>query len=153
MKKNIVSLLILTSISLIAQADTSVTAYRTYWDGEDIGKGGGLRLKKTFLAFAAVEARTGYVDFTDTDTQVIPAEASLNLRLPFLISPYIGAGAGYYFIDSNLPNADDQSGYFAQLGVEVTFIWIGAMAEIRWHDIEDSYLDGTSANVGLLIKW
>ena len=103
--------------------------------------------------WAAVEGRGGYVEFSDTNTEVVPLDVSLNLRLPFFISPYAGVGAGYYLIDSDLPNADDESGYFAQLGVEVTFIWIGAMAEIRWHDIEGSYLDGTSANIGLLIKW
>lgn len=136
-----------------ANADTSLTAYGTYWDGEDIGKGGGLRLKKTFLAFAAVEGRGGYVDFSDTDTQVVPVDVSLNLRLPFFISPYIGVGAGYYFVDSDQLSSDDQSGYFTQLGVEATFLWFGAMAEIRWHDIEEGYLDGHSINAGLLIKW
>jgi hypothetical protein len=154
MKKAIIALFALTSTCLLLHADTSLTAYGTYWEGDDIGKGAGLRLKKTILGFGAIEGRGGYVEFSDTNTDVVPLDVSLNLRLPFMISPYAGVGAGYYLIDSNdLSGVDDESGYFAQLGIEATFIWIGAMAEIRWHDIEGGYLDGHSVNVGLLVKW
>jgi hypothetical protein len=141
------------AISSAARADTSLTAYGTYWDGDDTGKGAGLRLKKTILGFGAVEGRGGYVVFDDTKTDVIPLDVSLNLRLPFMISPYAGIGAGYYITSSDVPGMDNTTGYFGQLGVEATFVWIGAMAELRWHDIEGSYLDGTSFNLGLLVKW
>ena len=155
MKKLHTTLLALVTIGLIAgttQADTSLTAYGTYWEGDtDIGKGAGLRLKKTFLGFGAIEGRGGYVEFSDTNTEVIPLDLSLNVRLPFLISPYAGIGAGYYLIDSAV--SGDVTGYFGQIGVEATFIWIGAMAELRFHDIEGSYLDGTSFNLGVLVKW
>jgi hypothetical protein len=137
-----------------ALADTSLTAYGTYWDGDDSGKGAGLRLKKTILAFGAVEGRGGYVDFNNTNTRVIPLDVSLNVRLPFMISPYAGIGAAYYYVSStDLPGTGDQTGYFGQIGVEATFVWIGAMAEVRFHDIEGSYFDGTSYNLGLLLKW
>jgi hypothetical protein len=137
-----------------AMADTSLTAYGTYWDGDDSGKGAGLRLKKTFLGFGAVEGRGGYVNFSDTNTKIIPLDVSLNVRLPFMISPYAGIGAAYYYVsDTDLAGVGDQTGYFAQIGVEATFVWIGAMAEIRFHDIEGSYFDGTSYNLGLLLKW
>lgn len=155
MKKSLIGLLTVVStlLSIAAHADTSLTAYGTYWDAEDSGKGGGLRLKKTFLGFGAVEGRGGYVSFDNTNTEVVPLDISLNARLPFMISPYVGVGAGYYLISSDLPDADNVSGYFGQIGVEATFIWIGAMAELRWYDIEGSYLDGTAVNVGLLFKW
>ena len=151
----IITLLAITSVFLLAstRADTSLTAYGTYWDGDDIGKGAGLRLKKTILGFGAVEGRGGYVVFDDTKTDIIPLDVSINLRLPFMISPYAGIGAGYYVTSSDVPGMDNTTGYFGQLGVEATFVWIGAMAELRWHDIEGSYLDGTSFNLGLLVKW
>ena len=155
MKKSLVALLTIASTILLPTiyADTSLTAYGTYWDAEDSGKGGGLRLKKTFLGFGAVEGRGGYVSFSETNTEVVPLDISINARLPFMISPYAGVGAGYYFIDSDVPGSDNASGYFGQIGVEATFIWIGAMAELRYYEIEGSYLDGTAVNVGLLFKW
>ena len=136
-----------------ALADTSVTAYATYWDGDDSGRGAGLRLRKTVLAFAAVEGRAGYAEFTDSDTKVYPLEASIIGRLPFMISPYAGVGLGYYPVDSKIAGLDNCSGGFVQLGVEATFVWVGAMAEIRYYDMEEDYFDGTSACVGLLLKW
>lgn len=141
------------AISTSLYADTSLTAYGTYWEGDDVGKGAGLRLKRTFLGFGAVEGRGGYVEFSDTNTEIYPLDVSINVRLPFIISPYAGIGAGYYYTKSDLSSMDNTSGYFGQIGVEATFVWFGAMAEVRFHDLEGSYLDGTSYNVGLLLKW
>ena len=142
--------------SFVQAASTSLTGYGTYWDGDSDGLGGGARLKQTFLGFGAVELRGGYVKFDapgdDFDPEVVPLEVAANLRLPFFISPYAGIGAGYYFT-SDVPDMDDGGGYFVQVGVEVTFLWVGAMAEVRWHDLDSDFLDGPSANLGLLIKW
>jgi hypothetical protein len=154
--KHRILLLILSAVLSAAstlRADTSLTAYGTYWEGDDTGKGAGLRLKKTFLGFGAVEGRGGYVEFSDTNTEIYPLDVSINVRLPFMISPYAGIGTGYYYADSDLPGQDSISGYFGQLGVEATLLWFGAMAEVRFHDMEGSYFDGTSVNVGLLLKW
>ena len=136
-----------------SEADTSLTAYGTYWDADHEGAGGGLRLKKTILAFGAADIRGGYVNFNDTNTEVIPLEASINARLPFVISPYVGVGAGYYLINSDIPAMDNAVGYFAQIGVEASILWFGAMAELRYLDLEEDYLDGTSLNFGLMLKW
>lgn len=136
-----------------ATADTSLSAYGTYWEADSSGRGAGLRLKKTVLGFGAVEARGGYVNFDDIETDMIPLDASINVRLPFMISPYAGVGAGYYFLDSDSGGMDDTSGFFAQVGVEATFLWIGALAEVRYYDLEENYFDGPSYNIGLLLKW
>jgi hypothetical protein len=155
MKKMILALLAASASLLITtvHADTSVTAYGTYWDADDSGKGAGLRLKKTFLGFGAVEGRGGYVNFNSTKTDVYPLDISINARLPFMVSPYAGIGAAYAILDSDLADLDNKSGYFGQLGVEATFAWIGAMAELRYYDMEGSYLDGTAVNIGILFKW
>lgn len=152
-KLTIVSLVIAALTALAAHADHSLTAYGTYWDADDSGKGAGLRYKKTFLGFGALDGRAGYVNFDSIKTDMIPLELSINARLPFIISPYIGVGGGYYLLDSNLGSIDNSGGYFAQLGVEATLLWFGVMAELRYHDLEENYFDGTSVNVGLLIKW
>ncbi|QBG47898.1 hypothetical protein EGM51_11010 [Verrucomicrobia bacterium S94] len=134
-------------------ADTSLSAYGTYWEADSSGLGAGLRLKKTILGFGAVEARGGYVNFDNIETDMIPLDASINVRLPFMISPYAGVGAGYYFLDSDSGGIDDTSGVFAQIGVEATLIWFGALAEIRYYDLNENYFDGPTYNVGLLLKW
>ncbi len=154
MKRTILSLLsALAMMACPSLADTSITAYGTYWDAESSGTGAGLRLKKTFLGFGAAEVRGGYVNFDEIDVEMIPLDVSLNARLPFMISPYIGVGAGYYITNSDLPGFDNTAGYFGQIGIEITFIWIGAMAEIRYYDIEEAYFDSPAYNVGLLVKW
>jgi opacity protein-like surface antigen len=154
MKRTILTLT--ATIAILATttlADTSITGYGTYWDAESSGAGVGVRLKKTFLGFGAAEVRGGYVNFDDIKTDMIPLDISINARLPFMISPYAGVGAGYYFMDSDIPGFDNSTGYFAQLGVEATFVMIGVMAEIRYNDLEGSYFDGASYNAGILFKW
>lgn len=154
MKRTVLALfstmVIMTCSSL---AHTSVTAYGTYWDADSTGTGAGLRVKKTFLGFGAAEVRGGYVQFDDIKTDMIPLDVSINARLPFFISPYVGVGAGYYFLDSDLPGFDNSTGLFTQLGVEATFLLVGVMAEIRYSDLDGTYFDGASYNVGVLLKW
>ena len=153
---NKIVLILLIATGLLAgrsRADTSLTAYGTHWDADSKGTGAGLRLKKTFLGFGAVEARGGYVVFDDIKTDMVPLDVSINIRLPFLISPYAGVGLGYYLLDSDHKTFDNSSGYFAQVGVEVTFLVVGIMAELRYHDMEESYFDGPSFNAGILLKW
>lgn len=151
--KALVITALLMSIIGGAHADTVLTAYGSYWEGDDSGRGVGIRLKKTVLAFLALEGRTGYYEFSGSDTEVIPADVAVSARLPFMISPYAGIGAGYYFADSSTYSLDNFSGSFVQVGVEATFVWIGALAEVRYYDMEEDAFDGPAYNVGLLLKW
>jgi len=151
--KTLIIVSFLISIIGYAHADTVFTAYGSYWEADDSGRGAGIRLKKTFLAFLAVEGRTGYYDFTGSDTEIIPLDVAVSARLPFMISPYAGVGAGYYFADSKTYNLDNFSGGFVQIGVEATFVWIGALAEVRYYDMEEDAFDGPAYSVGVLLKW
>lgn len=136
-----------------AYADTDITAYGIYWDGDDPGRGAGLRVRKSILAFMAVEGRTGYVDFRSSKTKVIPAEVSVVGRLPTFISPYAGLGTGYYFVDSNVPGMDNFGGGFVQLGIEASILWFGAMAEVRYYEMSESAYNGAAYNVGLFLQF
>lgn len=151
--KSLVCLLVLFVAAGGAYTDTTITAYGIYWDGDDPGRGAGLRVRKTVMAFLAAEGRTGYVEFTDSNAEVIPLEASIVARMPFVISPYAGVGVGHYLVDSDLSGVDDFSGGFAQLGVEASILWLGAMAEVRYYEMEESYLDGAVYSVGLILKF
>ena len=155
MKHKFWLLILLTLLPLFIHADSSLTGYVSYWDTDKAGEGDGygVRLKTTFLAFGSIEARGGVVELDDKVTTLYPVDLSINLRIPFIISPYVGVGAGYTFVDSVRPTYNDMNTLYAHLGVEVTFVWFGVMAEVRAVDAEDNDFDGVSGNVGVLIKW
>ena len=137
----------------VAHAGTDLAVYGVYWDGDDPGTGAGLRVRKTILAFLAVEGRTGYVDFSDSGTKIIPAEVSVVGRLPTFISPYAGLGTGYYFVDSDVSGVNDFGGGFVQLGIDANILWFGAMAEIRYYEMEESAWSGAAYNLGLFLQF
>ena len=136
----------------LAVGDDRLTAYGTYWNGDKNGYGLGLKYSKSLIDLVFFEGRGGYVAFDDAvDTTVIPLEAGFNLALPGVITPYAGVGLGYYFIDN--PWIDNTSGYFVQAGVEFTISKIGVMAELRYHDLEEKYMDGVSLNGGIILNF
>jgi len=129
----------------------STTLYGTYWNGDETGYGAGLRLNKSLLDMLYIDGRGGYVEFDQGEVKMIPLEAALNLYFPGPVSPFIGAGAGYYIIDNS--SLDNRGGYFGQAGLEIKVWVIGAMAELRYMDLEDDYFDGLSINVGIVLDF
>jgi hypothetical protein len=135
-----------------AIGDNRVTAYGTYWNGDKNGYGLGLKYSKALMDMVYIEGRGGYVSFDDAlDTTVVPVEAGFNFGLPGTITPYVGVGLGYYIIDN--PFIDSTSGFFAQAGVEFTISRIGLVAELRYHDLGEQYLDGVSLNGGVILRF
>jgi hypothetical protein len=156
MKKGIVSLLLATATCLLAGnaraiGKTGITAYGTYWNGDDTGYGYGIKGTKSLLDILFADARIGYINFEDSNTELIPLEASINVGLPGMITPYAGVGVGYYFVDG--PRGDNAAGYFGQIGVEVSIAMAGVFAELRYHDLEEDAFDGPSASIGILLKF
>ena len=132
---------------------TSLAGYLTYWDGSVDGVGGGVKVRKKFLGFFAADVRASYVDFSDLNTSVVPLEATLMVGIPFLIEPYAGLGASYYFVDSDIPGIDNGTGVYGVFGLQLNLWVVGAMAELRWNETEGDLMDGMSANLGLMVKW
>ncbi len=132
--------------------ETSVAGYLTYWDGSTDGVGGGVKLRKKFLAFFSADVRASYVDFSNADTSVIPVEATLMVGIPFLVEPYAGVGASYYFVDSDI-GIDNATGVYGVIGLQLNLWVVGALAELRWNETEEDLMDGMSANLGLMVKW
>lgn len=155
--KKTVAILLATAAFLVAGnalaiGSNGLAAYGTYWDGESAGRGLGLKYSKSLLDLISVDGRGGYIMFDDVDdTTMVPLEASFNISLLGIITPYAGVGVGYYFIDN--PLFDDASGYFGQIGLEVTIVNIGVMAELRYMDLEGEYFDDLALNVGILLKF
>ena len=132
---------------------TSLAGYLTYWDGSDTGVGGGVKVRKKFLGFFSADVRASYVDFSDQNTSIVPLEATVMVGIPFLIEPYAGLGASYYFVDSDIPGIDNGSGVYGVFGLQLNLWVVGAMAEVRWNETEEDLMDGMSANLGLMVKW
>jgi len=164
-KTGLFVLAILTSIGMstrVFAGETSVAAYATYWDahlandvggGEEDGVGGGIKIRKSFLAFLSADIRASYIDFSNLDTTVVPLEATLMVQIPFIIEPYAGIGASYYIFDSNLPGLEDGAGVYGVLGAQLNLWVVGAFAEIRYNETDTKLMDGTSINLGLMVKW
>ena len=134
--------------------ETSLAAYATYWDAETEGSGGGIKLRKSFLAFLSGDIRGGYVEFDDADTTIIPVEATAIVQIPIMLEPYAGIGAGYYFVDSDVAALDENTaGYYGVVGLQFTLFKLGVLGELRYNDFEESYFEGLSANLGVLLRW
>ncbi len=137
--------------------ETSLAGYLTYWDGGENGGnegvGGGVKLRKKFLAFLSADIRAGYVDFSDLNTSVVPLEATLMVGFPFVVEPYVGLGASYYLFDTDLPGLDNGAGGYGVIGLQFNLFVVGALAELRYTEAEADLMDGLSANLGLMVKW
>lgn len=104
-----------------------ITVGGGYWDTKDVDEGVGFASKLTLGRY--VELRGSYFsDLTaDTDPErfdfelrAIPVEAGLAWHFaddaPF--SPYVGGGAGYYFLDTTEGEVDDELGWYAVAGAD-----------------------------------
>jgi outer membrane protein with beta-barrel domain len=102
------------------------TLYGAYQDTKDADQGLGIGGK---LRFGIVELRATYFDDVTSDTgprdfelRMTPFEAGLAFKFAQndSVSPYVGGGAGYYFLKTNRGNVDDEVGYYAVLGTDFT---------------------------------
>lgn len=161
--------------------------YGSYWNPEDLDNawGGGAKVQVEVVPSIYVEARAGYfheVEAEDEDSEdapklnIVPLELAGILKFPVdQITPYVGAGAGYYMFDvADEPEGisitvDDKIGYFAVAGLELSLAENASLfgeAKYTWLDEVDieatgfgmtikdeGDLSGFGANVGLLLKW
>ncbi|HEX9943401.1 MAG TPA: hypothetical protein VGG03_15400 [Thermoanaerobaculia bacterium] len=102
------------------------TLYGAYQDTKDADQGLGIGGK---LGFGIFELRATYFDDVTTDTgrrdfelRMIPLEAGLAFKFApgQNVNPYIGGGAGYYLLDTNRGEVDDEVGYYAVAGANFT---------------------------------
>ena len=137
--------------------ETSLAGFATYWDdsenGGNEGVGGGVKIRQKFLGFFSADVRASYIDFTDINTTVVPLEATIMVGIPFVVEPYAGLGASYYFFDSDISTIEDGAGVYGVLGLQLNLWVVGAMAELRYTEAEEDLMDGMSVNLGLMIKW
>jgi hypothetical protein len=104
---------------------SGITVGGAYWDTKDLDEGVGGTAKLTLGRY--FELRGSYFSDLTSDTsperfdfelRAIPVEAGLAWHFaedaPF--SPYVGGGAGYYFLDTTEGEIDDELGWYAVVG-------------------------------------
>ena len=119
----------------VGTAQAALSVYTMYIDGNDLNQGYGFGLSSDFtlMKFLGLDLRAGYVEFDIDNTTMIPLEAALTVKLPFILGTHVygGLGAGYYMFPSGV-DLKDNFGYFPLAGVGFSLGPVGVFAEARW---------------------
>ena len=141
--------------------------FGSYLEGGDLGEGYGVgaKLELNPIDMISIDGRVSYIEF-DEDVDAVPLEVAGLLNLPLFwehFVPYAGVGVGYYFLDHDDVDIDDEWGYFPLLGVEVGFQKFSLMAEARYilleTDVDDGVdsgkadMEGFGINLGAIIRF
>ena len=174
-------LLALAVAGLLAAVPASATDFTVggaYWDTKDADQALGVYGK---LGFGLFELRGTYFSDVTADTNpehrdfevsAIPLEAGLkwDFARDERVNPYVGGGAGYYLLDTNRGDVNDEVGWYAVAGLdfptragfginvegiyrgmEATVDNLGDSTHIR--DRVDLNLDGFGLNAGIVWKF
>ena len=147
-------------------------AFAASLDSDDLGEGygGGAKLELNPIDMVSIDARASWIQFDDTDIDMVPLEAAALLNFPMFwehIVPYIGAGVGYYLFDGSGADLDDEVGFFPLAGLEVGLHSISFLAEARWlflesdvagakgelRNLTEADVDGFGVNLGVLFRF
>ncbi len=153
----------------------------SYWDTKDAdhGFGGGIRSSADLGRSLSLDFAATYFDNLSPSNvlgaklRAAPLDAGLSFRVPTDsgVLPYVGGGASYYWLHSNLGSIKDEVGWYAKAGLE-----IGRgegprfFAEAIYRDVSGTLkhtdeslpevspnvklqLRGLGANAGLLWRW
>jgi hypothetical protein len=153
MRKTILALAILglSGLSALPASATDFTVFGSYWDTKDADKALGAGAK---LQFGFVELRgTYYSDVTadttperrDFEIKALPLEAGLVYKIPTgsAFAPYVGAGGGYYLLDTNRGEIDDEAGWYGVIGGDFghTDSGLGFNVEAMYRNMEVTVRD------------
>lgn len=103
-----------------------IGVFGSYWDTADADEAIGFGTK---LRFGIVELRGTYFQDVTADTEddeegidvrAIPLEVGFAVKFAkdAAVSPYLGGGGGYYLLDANDFDVDDEIGWYAVAGAD-----------------------------------
>ena len=177
--KKIVAILAAISLTTLSAGAAGVGFFGAYWDTDEAGDGfgGGGKLLLDLGGVVDIEFRGGYfqdlsTDGVDIDLEVIPIEAGVTVNILGSEAPYkiyVGGGVGYYMLDTDAGDLDDEAGWYGLAGIQVPLgESVSVFAEGVWRQIEgtaegddidelvedvDIALDGLGGNVGIILGW
>jgi len=176
-RKGLIGLLLAIAMSLIVGgcshgSGVEFGAFAASLDSDDLGDGygGGAKLELNPIDMVSIDARASWIQFDDTDIDMVPLEAAALLNFPMFwehIVPYIGAGVGYYLFDGSGADLDDEVGFFPLAGLEVGLHSVSFLAEARWlflesdvagakgelRNLTEADIDGFGVNLGVLFRF
>jgi hypothetical protein len=120
-----------------AQAEVGFSIFGSYWEPDDTSDtgGGGLEIAFPLSPRWDIDLRASYFEELDPEPlqvlfdsdspfrsrglEVLPIELGLRFGLApeAVVHPYIGGGAGYYLIDSDFGDIDDEGGWYGLFGL------------------------------------
>lgn len=176
-KKSLIGLLLVATLSLVIGGCSNGSgvefgAFGSSLDSDDLGDGygGGVKLELNPIDMVSVDARASWIQFDDTDIDMIPLEVAGLLNFPMFwehVVPYVGAGVGYYLFDGSGADLDNEVGFFPLAGLEIGLHSVSVLAEARWlflqtdvegakgelRNITEADVDGFGVNLGLLFRF
>jgi hypothetical protein len=173
LKRMLVGLAVLLLAPLPSTAG-SFGIYGSHWDSDeaDSSLGAGVRIGFSFVKFLELEFHgTRFSDFQtdvllqDVDIRATPVDGGLRVNfLPALaVNPYAGAGVSYFFLESDQGAIDDETGWYAEAGLDFGGRNGRIFVEAMWRKIDtqislgvfdaDARFDGTTVNAGFLWRW
>jgi opacity protein-like surface antigen len=175
MKKTILCMAAALALLAGPASATDFGLFGSSWETKDADQGLGLGGKLGVGRF--FELRAAYFSDLTADTsperrdfeiKAVPLEAGLAFKFAEgeRFTPYVGGGVGYYLLDTNRGEIDDETGYYAVLGADfkaasglgvmVEGIYRGMEATVRGDDPGDIVGDvgvdfgGLGVNAGLV---
>lgn len=174
MKRSAIVLAILLVSSAVPSFAGSIGVFGSYWDGNEAGTtaGAGVRLGFDFFKWLEFEFHgTYYTDFEEEiegqDFVLAALPVDGGLRVNFIpeskFNVYLGGGATYYFLDTDLGEIDDEFTYYGEAGVEFGGDKTKFFIEALWRTLDTSVQDpsgdrdidfgGISGNIGVNWRW
>jgi hypothetical protein len=135
----LLALVTLGAVSSGAHANQGIFA--TWWNLDESnsdGFGFGFRSKIQVVPIFSFDTRVSWIKFGDSDMSVYPIEATGMLKLGMV---YAGAGAGYYFFDSNDVDVDNNFGWYAVGGIDLSLGSFGVFGEVKWTSLSTDAKD------------
>ena len=141
----------------------TVGLYGAFWDTDDADSswGGGVRMGFDFLKWMELEFHgTYYPNFggdvlgSSVDITALPVDGGLKFKL-FPEKPvtlYVGAGGTYYFMSADGVDISDETGYYAEAGVEFGahfHMFFEALWRKMEADVDAGPVSGTASFDGL----
>jgi len=174
--KTIVMLLaILTLFSVPCRAG-SFSLFGSYWDTKDADASWGAGARVGFNLTKRFELEfhgTYYPDFKNDQFPAGPLKLKATpvvggLKLNFLpdqvVNPFVGAGATYYFLDTDPGSVDNKTGVYFDGGLDIgSKDGARFFAEVMWRKVNTSIsvgsfddevkFDGLDLNAGITWRW
>jgi hypothetical protein len=119
--------------------------FGTWWNAKDPGDHGlgfGFRSKVQVAPLFSFDTRVSWIKFKSDDISVYPIEATGMLKLGMI---YLGAGGGYYVFDAKKADLDNNFGWYALGGIDISAGPVGVFGEAKWNSLS-THINGVTSS-------